>query len=775
MAGSGTLDKALLDFLALECPPLLPIARQSLERNSSPSQIERTLFSEIEKWTTLPANEHKSTMYPGTTASGAAACYQEYLEELIGGFFRRWEIRQSISEAEKLQMYRWMVLTRTLDNRLKELFDAKDVAWSGYASPMKGFRSFGQEAIAGIALRLRRGEDVIAPVIRDLAVMLALTDDIDNALMAQAGKAETPMGGRDLHIGDLEKGVLPPTAPLAIAAQTLIGIAYAMKMDGLDRVCIAFIGEGGSSLGEWHEALNFAAVQKLNVIFVLENNHWALGTHVSEQSAVARFALKGVGYGIPGITLFGNDPEEIAAASAWAAGRARIGKGPTLLELVTYRRCGHAHHDDSRYQGMQLRKGYELDDESRSWAVADPIALYRTKLEAEGILGDAYKIEHEAQSRVDEATERMRSAAWPKPDEMTEVYAERIEKPIKSGKEKFSTRSAGYDEAIRMALAELMEADENVFVLGEDVGGRYEGAFGVTRGLAKQFGALRCLNTPLAESAIVGCAVGAALSGKRPVVEMQFADFVASGFNALVNNAAKIYWRYRKPVPLVVRLPYGGASKASQVLLGGGPFHSQCPEAWFVRTPGWKIVAPAFPSDAKGLMTAAVRDPNPVIYLEAKGLYSFFSRDLRQDVPIGNDYEIPIGEAAVRREGSDVTCITYGTMVFAALDAAAGLQGQDISMEVIDLRTLVPLDTETILKSVSKTHRVIIAHEDSKRGGFGAEIAAIIAEQALWNLESPVIRVAAPDTPVPYSPPLEYAFLPRAEHIVAAALRILEP
>jgi 2-oxoisovalerate dehydrogenase E1 component len=581
------------------------------------------------------------------------------------------------------------------------------------------------------------------------------------------------MGGRDLHIGDFDRGVLPPTAPLAIATQTLIGIAYALKMDGSDRICVSFIGEGGSSLGEWHEAVNFAAVQKLGIIFVLENNRWALGTHVSEQTAAKRFASKGMGYGMPGITVFGNDPEEIAAAVAWAGERARSGKGPTLLELTTYRRAGHAHHDDERYHGMPMRKGYELEDERSIWAGADPVELYRARLESGGILRDAQSVEREAQLQVDQATERMRRAPWPEPGDMAEVFAERNGSPPRTAKT-LPTRRAGYDEAIRLALSELMEADENVFVLGEDVGGRYEGAFGVTRGLVKRFGPLRCLNTPLAESAIVGCAVGAALAGKKPVLEMQFADFLATGFNALVNSAAKIYWRYRKPVPLVVRLPYGGASKGSQALLGGGPFHSQCPEAWFVRTPGWKIVAPAFPSDAKGLMAAAIRDPNPVIYLEAKGLYSFFSRDLREEVPVGAEFEIPIGKANVRREGSDVTCIAYGTMVFAALDAAETLASDGISMEVIDLRTLVPLDEEIILQSVRKTHRALIAHEDSKRGGFGAEIAAIIAEREMWSLEAPVMRIAAPDTPVPYSPPLEYAFLPRAEHIIAAAHKILD-
>ncbi len=767
------MARELLKFLAIECPPLLQAARSVVRREKDNLAIENNLRAEIERLVSLPHDEAYLEIYPGATALQAASWYREYLDTIISGFFRRREIRATITDRERLRIYRWMVLTRTLDNRLKELFDNRDVRWNQYPSPMKGFRSLGQEAIAGLALRLHRGDDIIGPLIRDLGVVLAWTDDVDNILLAQAGKSGTPMEGRDLHIGDFDKGVLPPAAPLAIAAQTLVGIAFAFKMDRSSRLCVAFTGEGGSSLGEWHEAINFAAVQKLNMIFVLENNHWALGTHVSEQSAARRFALKGQGYGIPGVTLFGNDPEEIAAAAAWAANRARSGEGPTLLELVTYRRCGHAHHDDQRFHGMQLHKGYELEEEKESWEAADPIDLYRERLMSEGILENPDQIQLEAQRRVDDATERMRNAPWPSPKVCEAIYAERQEPPVAAPGNPV-TRPAGYDEAIRLALSELMEADERVFVLGEDVGGRYDGAFGVTRGLAKEFGTLRCLNTPLSESAIVGCAVGAALMGKRPVVEMQFADFLATGFNALVNNAAKIFWRYRKPVPMVVRLPYGAAVRGSQALLGGGPFHSQCPEAWLVRSPGWKIVAPAFPSDAKGLLAASVRDQNPVIFLEAKGLYSFFSRDLREDVPLGPDFEVKIGEAKVRREGNDLSCVTYGPMVFAALEAADRLAGEGISVEVIDLRTLVPLDEQVILRSIRKTHRLLIAHEDTKRGGFGAEVAAVVAERGVWELEAPIARVTAPDTPVPYSPPLEYAFLPRTEDIIHTARRLIE-
>ena len=754
----------MLRFLSLECPPLLPAAREAVRGK----EVQKSLLAALDRVTALPKGEADAEIYPGLSAEQAATKYRESLEEVVRGFFRRVEIRRSFSPEQKRKLFRWMAVTRALDDRLKELFDKKDVVWERFQSPMKGFRSWGQEAIVGVALPLRPGEDIVGPVIRDIGVLVALTGDLDNPLLAQAGKRGTPFEGRDLHIGDLEKGVLPPTAPLAISTQTLVGIAYSFKLDRSDRVCVSFIGEGGSSLGEWHEAINFAGAQRLNMVFVLENNQWALGTHVSEQSATKRFALRGPGYGMPGITVYGNDPEEIAAATIWATERARAGKGPTLLEIVSYRRGGHAHHDDPRFHGMQHRKGYEIDEERDRWAAADPIESYRGRLGSES---EATAIENEAKRLVDEATERMRRAPWPTPEVCEGVFAPRVE-PAPKGTPK-ETRPAGYDEAVRLAMVEMMESDPRVFVLGEDIGGRYDGAFGVTRGLTKQFGPERCLNTPLAESAIVGCAVGAALMGKRPIVEIQFADFLAPAFNALVNNAAKIYWRYRKPLPMVVRLPYGGATKRSQVLLGGGPFHSQCPEAWFVRTPGWKIVAPSTPTDAKGLMTAAIRDGNPVLFLESKGLYSFFSRDLKEDVPIGPEFEVPIGRALVRREGRHITCATYGAMVHASLDAAESLAPQGIELEVVDLRTLVPLDEETLLASVRKTSRLMIVHEDSKRGGFGAELAALVAEKEIWNLDAPIVRVAAPDHPVPYSPPLEYSFLPRAEHIAEAARRLI--
>jgi len=758
----------LIEFLALECPFLIPAAR----KNASKAAI----LNAVDEAGTLGPGEAARTLYPGASAGDAAGWNLSALRERIEGHFRRHEIRATLTREERLEVFRVMVLSRALDDLMARMFHEKSLAWEEHPSPQKGFRGFGQEAVAGLALRLRRGSeqgDIACPLIRGLPITLMYTDDPEAVVLSQVGKKGSIFDGRDLHTGNIEKGVLPPTAPLAIGTQTLVGMAYAAKLRREDRVFLSMMGEGGSSLGEWHEAVNFAAVQKLNLIFVIENNHWALGTHWKEQTAAARFALKAAGYGIPGATIFGNDPDEVASASAWAAERARAGKGPTLLELATYRRSGHAHHDDPRFHGAGAIKGYEIPEERAAWEAADPLALYEQRLRSEGLLDAAglAAIRAEAARRVEAVIQAVEAAPWPtRADIEGRVYAARVEaapKTIPTQQKRMS-----YDEAIRQALVEAMERDPRVFVLGEDVGGRYGGAFGVTRGLVKQFGAARCLNTPISESAILGCAVGAALAGLRPVAEMQFADFVACGFNALVNNAAKSHWRFGRAVPMVVRLPCGGATGNPAKLMSGGPYHSQCPEAWFLRTPGLRIVAPSTAADAKGLLTAALRDNNPVIFLESKGLYGLNHPDHAENVPLG-DYEVPLGKGIVRRAGRDISLITYGAMVPVALAAAESLSGGGIDLEVIDLRSLAPLDEDLILASVAKTHRAILLHEDSKRGGVGAELAAILAEKAIYDLEAPILRVAAPDMPSPYSPPLETAYLPNAADVAAAARSLM--
>lgn len=769
-------------FLALEAPYLLA----SIPRDGDDAAVEEALVASLRRRFGVPRRVSETLLAPGVDAGRAAEWGRETVETLLRGFFARRRIRASLTDDERLLMFRTMLKARSLDDFLKTAFDRKEIAWQGFPSPQKGFRSRGQEAIVGAAIRLRRppehgeGEeyrgDYISQMIRDLAAGLLFEPDPLHSILLQYGKKGTPMEGRDLHPGVFGRGILPSSAPLTIAHQTLAGLAWAFQRRGEDRVCVSFIGDGGSSLGEWHETVNLAAVQRLPMVFVIENNHWALGTHVREQTAAPRFATRGAGYGIPWVTVFGNDPDEVAAAVGWAVERARSGRGPALVELVTYRQAGHAHHDDDRFHGSPdgSLQGYEIDDEGRAWERLDPIDLYSARLVARGLLDDeaVEAVRREVTEEVEDAGRRADEAPWPEPaDYRDRVYARR-RLPVPAVPASPPTRRMAYDEAVRQALTELMEEDESVWVLGEDVGGRYGGAFGVTRGLAKRFGAERCLNTPIAEAAIVGLAVGSALAGYRPVVEIQFADFLATGFNPLVNNAAKLHWRWGRPVPLVVRLPYGGSTGTRERLLGGGPFHSQCPEMWFLRTPGWKIVAPSTPADAKGLMIAAVRDDNPVIYLEAKGLYGFFRTDLRQEVPLGTENEVPLGVAAVRREGGDLTLLTYGAMTWTALAAADCLAEEGISVEVIDLRTLWPLDEETIARSVEKTNRVLVLHEDTRRGGLAGELTARIVERLFFFLDAPIVRVTAPDTPVPYAPPLEIDFLPQVDDVVREARRL---
>ncbi|MCH7665144.1 MAG: dehydrogenase [Acidobacteria bacterium] len=771
-------------FLSLEAPFLI---RDLPARVDGEAELEEALLARIEARYQTGPDFSEARLYPMVSHRRAVARNQDALAILIRGFFARRRIQDSITADEKREMLRAMLLTRATDDFLKQAFDKKEIAWSRFPSPQKGFRSTGQEAIVGAALRLRRPPeyapgaayrgDYVSPLIRDLGVRMMFNPDPLHPILVQYGKRGTPVGGRDLHVGDFDEGVLPPAAPLAIAVQTLIGIAHAFQVRGEDRVCVGFIGDGGASLGEWHEAVNFAAVRKLGMVFVVENNQWALGTHVSEQTAADRFALRASGYGIPGVTLFGNDPEAVAAGVGWAVDRARSGDGPTLVEVVSYRRSGHAHHDDDRFHGNEAAKvaGYEYPEERAAWEKLDPIETYIASLQEQGALSESAleTMKGEIAAQVADAAEQAAAAEWPRPEDYRDrVYAPR-KLPIPRPSRQFETRRMAYDEAVRQALIEMMEEDDAVCVLGEDVGGRYGGAFGVTRGLAKRFGRDRCVNMPLAESAIIGCGVGAALAGLRPVVEMQFADFLAPGFNALVNNAAKLHWRWGRAVPLVVRLPYGAATGTMNMLLGGGPFHSQCPEMWFVRTPGWKVVAPSTPADAKGLMIAAIRDENPVIFLESKGLYGFFRTDLREEVPLGTAHEVPIGSATVRREGSDLTILTYGAMVWTALAAAEELAGEGCEAEVVDLRTLWPLDVETVRSSVCKTHRVLVLHEDTRRGGLGGELAAILADTCFYDLDAPIRRVAAPDTPVPYSPPLEFDFLPKSSDVVHEALRLI--
>jgi 2-oxoisovalerate dehydrogenase E1 component len=649
-------------------------------------------------------------------------------------------------------------------------------------------------------------------VIRDLGVTLAMRPEpgtVRMVLNAQMGKSGPPLEGKDLHIGDFANGILPPAAPLTTATLTIAGMAMAFAREGSGRVAVSFIGEGGSSLGEWHEAINLCAARKLPAIFCVENNQTALSTPLADQSAVRVFADKAAGYGVPGLTVDGTDPEEIAAAFTWAAERARAGLGPTLIETVCMRMCGHAHHDDMLYLGKDpaaswdyaplTEPGYANRELYDYWAARDPIALYAAKLQAEKIIktGDLERFKREAEAMVEEQARAVIEAPWPEPsqagvgvfaNEEPRVHVEILdpanrlaasrarheEQGVSAASAAFSGKvedAPAFDpkgrtllDAVMLGVGDALRGDPRVFVYGEDVGGAYGNAFLLLRPLLKEFGD-RLINSPLAEGAVLGVCVGAALAGQRPIGEIQFNDFVATGFNQLVNNAAKIRYRWGGDVPMVVRMPWGGLRHA-------GPYHSQNTEPWFYRTAGLKIVVPSTPYDARALMASAVADPDPVLFYEHIALY----RDPRIKQLLGEapPAPIPLGKAALRRAGNHLAIVSYGAFVHVGLRVAEKLAQDGIEASVLDLRTLVPLDRAALLAVARHCHKVLIIHEDSRTGGIGESLAAIVQEEAFEALDAPVRIIGALDTPVPYSPPLEDFYLPSEAQIERAARLLVE-
>jgi len=745
---------------------------------------------------------------PGVTVEERLDEAKQRLLDECDGFLRREAIAASLTPEERVEILRGMVLTRATDNRLKAFFLGNEIRWNGVPFQGKGFRSLGQEAIYAAPLRLRRGPvfrasdgawhgDVVAPLIRDLGAELAMRPDPESVrlvLAAQMGKAGSPMQGKDLHVGDFSWGVLPASAPLAVSSLTVAGMAMAFALDGSKRVAVTFIGEGGTSLGEWHEAINLCAARRLPAIFCVQNNQTALSTPVAEQSAVRVFAEKAAGYGVPAVTIDGTDPDQIAAAFAWAAERARAGLGPALIELVCMRMCGHAHHDDMLYLGKEPPISWEYPELSEGgyadrelyafWSRRDPIARYAARLEAERVIqrGELERFQREAEAVVESAARKVVDSPWPEPaaagigvfaGEKPRVRREPLEPSARRGAAPsdlppvesappFDPKGRTFLEAVMQGVGDALERDRRVFVYGEDVGGKYGNAFLLLRPLLKRHGD-RILNSPLAEGAVLGVCVGAALAGQRPIGEMQFNDFVATGFNQLVNNAAKLRYRWGASVPMVVRMPWGGLRHA-------GPYHSQNTEPWFYRTPGLKIVVPSTPHDARALMAAAVADPDPVLYYEHIALY----RDprIKQALPDAAPAPIVIGKAALRRKGDALSIVSYGAYVHVAMRVAEKLAKDGIEAAVLDLRSLAPLDREALLAVARHTHRVLIVHEDSRTGGIGESLAAIVQEEAFEHLDAPVRIVGALDTPVPYSPPLEEFFLP-SEADVERAARLL--
>jgi 2-oxoisovalerate dehydrogenase E1 component len=614
----------------------------------------------------------------------------------------------------------------------------------------KWFSGIGQEAIAVGVVAALEETDLVLPLHRNLGVFTTRGVDLDRLLRQLLGREGGFTAGRDrsFHFGTLEHGIVGMISHLGAMLPVADGLALAGRLRNENRVVAVFSGDGGTSEGDFHEALNLAAVWRLPVIFLVENNGWGLSTPTSEQYACRDLADRATGYGMPGAVIDGNDLVAVMGAVGEAADRARGGGGPALLEAKTYRMRGHEEASGT---------DYVPPEELARWAELDPLLRFESVLDGRGVLppGERAALRAEIASEVDRRVEA--ALAAPEPDSTVEretaaVYAEPgvLSRQTSVAKERRRGRppvgppaELRYIDAISQGLREAMRADERVVLIGQDIA-EYGGAFKATDGFVAEFGKERVRNTPIIESGALGGALGLALDGFHPMVEMQFGDFISCGFNQIVNNLATTHYRWGAPVPVVIRAPVGGGT-------GAGPFHSQNIEGYFANVPGLKIVAPATPADAKALLLAAFDEPNPVLYLEHKALY----RAEREAVPAGW-CTVPFGEARIARPGRDVTVVTYGIGVRWALEAAGILSDEGAGdVEVIDLRSLRPWDTATVLASVERTGRALVLHEAPQTGGFGGELAAVIAEQAFAHLDAPVARVGSTDTPVPFSRRLE--------------------
>ena len=617
----------------------------------------------------------------------------------------------------------------------------------------KWFSGIGQEAIAvGVAMALQP-DDWILPMHRNLGVFTTRGVDLGRLFRQLLGKDGFTKGrDRTFHFGHPPARIVGMISHLGAMLPVACGLALAARLRGEPRVAAAFTGEGATSEGDFHEAVNLAAVWKLPVLFVVENNLYGLSTPVAEQYACRDLADRGVGYGIPGVIVNGNDLLAVMGAVENAAARARRGEGPSLLEFKTFRMRGHEEASGTAYVPKQLIE---------EWERRDPIALFEAQLRQNGLLDDAASASAREEARARIATLVEEALAAPEPRstaaaEIADVYAPALSAtpPV----EPEGGPEQRYIDAIRDALTIALHDDPRVVLLGQDIA-EYGGVFKATDGLAEAFGKERVRNTPIIESAAIGAALGLAIDGFRPMVEMQFGDFITCGFNQIVNNLAKTHYRWGAGVPVVMRAPIGGGT-------GAGPFHSQSVEAWFTHVAGLKVVAPCTPRDAKGLLLAAFADGNPVLYLEHKLLY----RSAKGPVPPGR-YTVPIGPARIARPGRHATVVTWGLGVVWALEAATVLAGEGHDLEVIDLRTLLPWDRETVLSSVRRTGRALVVHEAPLTGGFGGEVAATVARDAFEWLDAPVERLGGLDTPIPFSRALEEMFLPKGR--LLPALRAL--
>ena len=601
----------------------------------------------------------------------------------------------------------------------------------------KWFSGYGQEAVSTGAAFALRPEDWILPTHRNLGVWTTRGVPLRPLFCQLMGRAGGFTKGRDrtFHFGLPEKRIVGMISHMAAMVPVACGLGQAARLRGDSTVALVFVGEGATREGDFHEGVNLAAVWKLPVIFVIENNAYGLSTPVEEVVAVKDLARAGAGYGMPGKVVDGNDVLEMMAAVRRAAARARRGRGPTLIEAKTFRMRGHEEASGTRYVPPELFE---------RWAKRDPLERLARYAVKKGVLSedeiDALRTALSAE--VAEATEYALAqppAASTREAEQADVFAPA---PPPLPVPECAAPEHRFVDAVSQGLRQAMEADELVVVLGQDIA-EYGGVFKVTEGLVEKFGRARVRNTPIIESGAVGAAFGLAVDGFKPVIEIQYADFITCAFNQVVNNLATTHYRWGTPVNVTIRAPFGGS-------IGAGPFHSQSVEAWFCHVAGLKVVVPSTPRDAKGLLMASIDDPNPVLFFEHKYLY----RSVKGPVP-EEPYHVPLGEAALAREGRDATVVTYGIGVHWAIEEAEFWAGLGRSIEVVDLRTLKPWDRPTVLASLRKTNRLLVLHEAQLTCGFGAEVAASIAEAGFEYLDAPPMRVAGLDIPIPFSKTIE--------------------
>jgi len=648
-------------------------------------------------------------------------------------------LRKDLSADKLTELYKSILLPRMIEEKMLVLLRQGKIS--------KWFSGIGQEAIAvGVTAALDQDEWIM-PLHRNLGVFTGRNMPLHKLFMQWQGNKEGYSKGRErsFHFGSAEHHVCGMISHLGPQLAIADGIALAHKLKKENKVSVAFSGDGGTSEGDFHEALNTAAVWDLPVIFIIENNGYGLSTPVNEQYRCKSLVDKAAGYGMEGIQIDGNNILTVYDTIKGVKEYCIKNQKPYLIECMTFRMRGHEEASGVKYVPPELFE---------EWGKKDPVKNYESWLLEKNILSqqevDTIKagIKEHIESELKIAFEAGKITPDTK-EEVADVYAPFTYKYLLNHSSSVVPSSGGtggvkFIQAISEGLKQSMEKHPNLVLMGQDIA-EYGGAFKVTEGFVEQFGKKRVRNTPLCESAIVGTALGLSLAGYKSMMEMQFADFVTVGFNQIINNLAKIHYRWGQNADVVIRMPTGGG-------VGAGPFHSQSNEAWFVHTPGLKVVYPSSPEDAKGLLIAAINDPNPVMFFEHKALY----RSISGNVP-SEYYEIEIGKAKQVQEGDDISIITYGSGVHWAMEYAAN--NKNISVDILDLRTLLPLDYSAIRASVQRTGKVLVLHEDSLTGGIGGEIAAWIAEHCFDKLDAPVKRCASLDTPIPFSIELEKNFM----------------